>query len=675
MNKKGLSIAIILAVIAILGIIAMFIGYKIHVNNKITQSIQELAQTTINDLKEKHPNGEFPEEMKDFLSTSTENLFDYCVSHPSDFRNKEKMIRHYERVLLCKKTDLYKYKKELLPKIKKLVGKYTKPDCFENNAKPTQKNTLPYSPDLKQFQNTLIEWCLIANCFEEKDDGNSAFLLSYAAARLSIKLLTDYADGASEENLKTVNNILRCASCQLIYIANSGLRHNRNMVRAMAKDLYTISEDFAPFSRTINYDLDLFDTIIKKLSNQGNYAISSTASNPSGEKQLLNQLRSLFRPLYEFCDLSYSECGSKIVSWDKDLREKAQKAVNDLDKGNMPKLISYAFINSFLPDYNELKLFTDETRSIIDGTATVLATYEFIDNQTGSFKYSPSLIAKYVGSSPPDSRLSGFPINIYLPGSNIISSEDKEVISYKNSETIIKMNKYNNIRSETIKNNFGITFLTKNEFILKNLRQEYKSDYPDLDKILSKIPPEQRADYEKNLLQEQEQEQPEKADEEDKLLKEIREKRVKKDSIDDILCGYKFGEIPKNVKESSYSRSDPNKLTFSVEIKKPFLGLFKLAEVYVGNNKKVRSIQYHKCCNTTSERETVFNRLKATIETMEGIKFEKHNEDNQQECYEYYREKDDCSISLSLIKGLDGGGTISLGASSVNAIIDSIKRE
>ncbi len=202
-----------------------------------------------------------------------------------------------------------------------------------------------------------------------------------------------------------------------------------------------------------------------------------------------------------------------------------------------------------------------------------------------------------------------------------------------------------------------------------------RSDYPDLDKILSKIPPEQRADYEKNLLQEQEQEQHEKADEEDKLLKEIIEKRVKKDSIDDILCGYKFGEIPKNVKESSYSRSDPNKLTFIVEIKKPFLGLFKLAEVYVGNNKKVQSIQYHKCCNTTSERETVFNRLKAAIETMEGIKFEKHNEDNQQECYEYYREKDDCSISLSLIKGLDGGGTISLDASSVNALIDSVRQE
>ncbi len=222
MNRKGLSIAIIFVIIAILGIIAIFVGYKIHVNNKITQSIQELAQININDLKEKHSKGEFPEEMKDFLSTSTENLFDYCVSHPSDFRNKEKMNRHYEGVLLYKKTDLYKYKKELLPKIKKLVGKYTKPDCFENNAKPTQKNTLPYSPDLKQFQNTLIEWCLIANCFEEKDDGNSAFLLSYAAARLSIKLLTDYADGASEENLKTVNNILRCASCQLIYIANSG---------------------------------------------------------------------------------------------------------------------------------------------------------------------------------------------------------------------------------------------------------------------------------------------------------------------------------------------------------------------------------------------------------------------------------------------------------------------
>ena len=83
MNKKGLSIAIILAVIAILGIIAMFIGYKIHVNNKITQSIQELAQTTINDLKEKHPKGEFPEEMKDFLSTSTENFLNGMVEVPT----------------------------------------------------------------------------------------------------------------------------------------------------------------------------------------------------------------------------------------------------------------------------------------------------------------------------------------------------------------------------------------------------------------------------------------------------------------------------------------------------------------------------------------------------------------------------------------------------------------
>ncbi|MBR4329387.1 MAG: hypothetical protein IKP71_05995, partial [Candidatus Riflebacteria bacterium] len=74
MNKKGLSIAIILVVIAFLGSIALFVGYKIHANKKFTQSIQELAQTTVNDLKEKHPNGEFPEEMKDFLSNSTENL-------------------------------------------------------------------------------------------------------------------------------------------------------------------------------------------------------------------------------------------------------------------------------------------------------------------------------------------------------------------------------------------------------------------------------------------------------------------------------------------------------------------------------------------------------------------------------------------------------------------------
>ncbi|MBR4329607.1 MAG: hypothetical protein IKP71_07115, partial [Candidatus Riflebacteria bacterium] len=84
---------------------------------------------------------------------------------------------------------------------------------------------------------------------------------------------------------------------------------------------------------------------------------------------------------------------------------------------------------------------------------------------------------------------------------------------------------------------------------------------------------------------------------------------------------------------------------------------------------------YQKGYDTTSERETTYKRIKTAIESMEGIKLVKHSEDYEKEQDEYSKEKEDYEIKLSLLKGLDGGGTISLGASSVTALLDSMKEE
>ncbi len=661
-NKKGLSIAIILVVIFIFCIV-LFVIYRIHVNNKITNGIQEMSNIALDELKEKHPKGDFPEVMKDFLSTSTVDLFDYCFSHPKDFRDKARMCRHYEGVLLYKGIDLSRYKKNLLPKIKKLVGKYTKPDCFKDTNNSTQQNNLPYSPDLKQYQNTLIEWCLIANRFEEEDDGNSAFLLSYAAARFSINLLTDYADGASEENLRTVNNILRCASCQLIYIANSGLKHNKNMVRAIAKDLFTISEEYPKFTRTLNYDLDIFENMLMKLSKQGNYAVSYIAGNNRGAKQLSIEFRKLFNPLYEFCDSPYFECGTKLESWEKDLKEKAKEATDKIDRSNMPKLVAYAFINKFFPNYNNLKINTDETRVIIDGTATVLATYEYVSNikEGSSFEYSPSSIAHYVGSLIPPNRLSGVPFSIQLPGSyGVLMDKTSDVIFCSDHQYVYSSNRYYSKKEE---NKFPITFLTKDEIELKYYREGYKSTYFDVDEALSKMTPEQRAKYEESQIKVKKMKL-EAAKKAKEALEKNKKDSVEVDSIDDFACGYKFGQIAKNVKDSCFIDSKTFGLSFSVRSKKPFLGNFLGAQIFVDDIKRIERVYYSKSCNTLSERETAFWHIQKAIEAMEGIKTVKYDE-NFEECHiEYFREKDKCKISLSLMKGLDGGGTISLFASS-----------
>ena len=472
-------------------------------------------------------------------------------------------------------------------------------------------------------------------------------------------MLTDYADGASEENLRTVNNILRCASCQLIYIANSGLKHNSKMVRAMAKDLYTISEEYSPLSRTVNYQLNIFDTLFQKLSKEGNNALTNLVGN-NGDKKLSQELKKLFLSFLDFCDLPYSESCSQIVKWDNDLRTKADEGIKKSDRSNLPKLAVYALIKKNLSDYNNLKLSTDETRVIMDGAATILSTYEFIDNSTGSFTYSPSIIAKYSGSSIPDNRLSGVPIEILLPGTILsTSSKDPGVVYCKDHEIFIKSNKFGLMRTEEKKNNFGIVFLTKNEYVLRMLKQEYKSDYFDIDEVLSKMTPEQRANYEKaNIENEKKKQEAEKKANES--VAKVRSERVKIDSIDDFACGYKFGEKARNVKESNYIQFGGFGITFCVESKKPFLGEFKLATVFVDKDKKVEMVNYGKSYNTTSERETCFMRIKNAIEAMEGIKFVKHTEDNKKEEYDFLGEKDNCKIILSLSKGLDGGGTISL---------------
>ena len=417
MKKRGSSIITILVVISFITVISFAIYNYYTKQKKLMQGIQDISKITMNDFIEIHPKGDFPEEMKDFLSTSTVDLFDYCISHPNDFRNQSKLYRHYEGVVLYKNADLSKYKKILLPKIKNMLGKYTMPDCFKSNDNSDKNKNLPYSPDLKVYQNTLIEWCLIANRFEEKNEINPAFLLCYAAIRMGIKLLTDYADSASEENLIAANNILRCAGCQLIYIANSGLKHNSNNVRAIAKDLYSISEQYPPLSRTVNYNLNLFDNMIKKYR-QINSSISYIDGN-SEESKISGEFKAFFKPLFEVCDLPYYKSDIEIDIWHNSLKSMANDAVNKLETDNLPKLIAYSFVNSNeLSDYKKLRYNMDETRVILDGAATVLATYEFIDKSEDKFKYSPDIIAEYVNSSFPSNKLFSNTISIDLSTSS-----------------------------------------------------------------------------------------------------------------------------------------------------------------------------------------------------------------------------------------------------------------
>ena len=55
-----------------------------------------------------------------------------------------------------------------------------------------------------------------------------------------------------------------------------------------------------------------------------------------------------------------------------------------------------------------------------------------------------------------------------------------------------------------------------------------------------------------------------------------------------------------------------------------------------------------------------FENLQVTIEAKAGIKKEKQTDDYKSSRIEYSNEKENCKIILSLLKGLDGGGTISL---------------
>jgi hypothetical protein len=220
--------------------------------------------------------------------------------------------------------------------------------------------------------------------------------------------------------------------------------------------------------------------------------------------------------------------------------------------------------------------------------------------------------------------------------------------------------KYNQFKTERKDNNFGIVFLTENEYILECFKEEYKSNYFDEDEFLSKMTPEQKANYEKAKL-ESEKSQQESEKKVDALLEKIRSERVQLDSIDDFFCGYSLGKPIKNVKESFFKKSDLLGLSFSVESKKPFLNEFKLASVTVDDSKKIQSVIYGKSYDTTSERETAFYHIQTAIESMEGIKIIKpFEEDNEKAKVEYIREKDKSKISLSLLKGLDGGGTLSL---------------
>ena len=74
-------------------------------------------------------------------------------------------------------------------------------------------------------------------------------------------------------------------------------------------------------------------------------------------------------------------------------------------------------------------------------------------------------------------------------------------------------------------------------------------------------------------------------------------------------------------------------------------------------------INFSNSYDTTSKRETSFFHIKTAIEAMEGIKSVKNTSNYKEEIIEYLREKDNCVITLSLLKGLDGGGTITLYAS------------
>lgn len=637
-NSKVSSIAII-SIIVFISAIAAIIFYNVHINNELKKSIEELSQLSANDFTIVQSKGNFPAEMQGFLSNSKEDLSKFSFSNPNDLRNKSIMCSHYEGVLLYKGIDLKKYKQELIPRLKKLIGKYSSPQQANSDSQMS-------APDLKKYQNTLIEWCLIANCFEEKDDGNSAFILSYGAIRMAMCLLNDYSDGANYTNIEIANNILRCACCQLIYIANSGLKHNANMVRAIAKDLYNMSYGYPPFSKIIDYDIKQLNNMLQETAKLGNYA-ATYYSTPKSLSQFSKELKKSYSSLLEYCDKPYFESYKKISSWYQNIRTKIDESITNIDTSDLNKSIAFALLNNSLPDYEKEKFNIDETRVIIDGTATVLATYEYIARKKGNFTYSGTLISSSVDSSYPVDMLSGRAIQILLPGVFMVNNGDASIFS----------------DSVDSNSNDDLIFLSKSELQLKLDKEEYKSTYFDADEAQKDITPEQNAALEK-MIEEIAGKSSEIQQSANELIIKTKTPSKKVESIDSFNCGFTFGQVAKDVDESCYSKSAYLGPSFRVESKKPFLNEFYYADVIVDEAKKVLMISYSKSFDTTSEREVPFWHIQNTIEDIDGIKLTKNTEDNDTDSLEYINEKNNYKIKLSLLKGLDGGGTLSLSVTS-----------
>ncbi len=414
---------IILTILAIVGIVFVFVGYRVYVAFSFFSQTKELSKSMEYEGRgvAKSDDNNFPEYLKSFsanddikgnveklqkLIPSKENLYD---------TNANKQLVMTAEPMFSKNLDNFK---NIVPIIKKKM-KETKKDVA-----PTFKESesFPTAPTIKTIKGTARYWYIVSRLLDQKKDYETSLYLSLAMFYFAKDLQTNYLNSGSLEP-KIIGFLINGIACNSIFVwASKPKLECKEISKEVAKDILDFVKADCPISKSIEFECLLFDEMLSSYEKKGSDMFARLRKS-SDYKNLLDFLykepmRNYYKPLYEI---------------KKELKEHADKQFKLLGPSNSD-LVYYFFFNPerlvsinllalACPSFEIAKWSNEVCLAKMEMAAIALVINSYICENRKKPK-SMEELSKWFGRELPINRITNEPYNLDFDGEHVLYNEN-----------------------------------------------------------------------------------------------------------------------------------------------------------------------------------------------------------------------------------------------------------
>ena len=420
----------IIVTLAVLGIIVLFLGYRIYYVVNFFSQVGALSSNLDYDGRGsvKANDDNFPADLIQLCADSEiqgkmSKVDKYLLERDSKYFNREAA----NQLVLTAEPE-FSQSLDKFKDIASIVKRRMKETKSSIPATFKESENFPANPSFKTMRATARYWTVISRMLEQKKDYENSLLLSHAILYISRDLQAKYITSGSLINKMISVAINNIACYSIMYWASRPKPQCKELSKEVAKDILDFVKNDYPISNSMEHESllleDIFNSFAKKGSSMFAKLLKSRAYKEMVDKGYKNPMKFFDKPLYEIKkELSdYSEEYNKLVCYDT-------STLVFYVLFNPEKAVSVVFFSMSCPNFKKAKESCESSLAQMEMTAIGLAINSFVCEKK---KYPKSMdeLSEWFGSKLPNNRITNEPYELDFEGNHVIynnSVDGKEI--------------------------------------------------------------------------------------------------------------------------------------------------------------------------------------------------------------------------------------------------------